>query len=309
MSNAMMLPIPEEYSKGVAAYNTVDEAQALAKELADKTGFEHTVRIDNKNGCAVVESTGKEVSRFFGIELAEYGKSFSYFKEILSKERDLAKQEQEMLAGDIDTLADMPCFVSGKIITANNRETMRDFAIRLNRTIKAASREVGSKLNAIILRHSTDKHRFLIALYPSEIDVDIEGDSVSKADKLYDEDNKIYTVKDIAIVPYCKFEYSYLNEEAPYFGESCKTSAASFGAGALWFRSFWEDQNFNHHYATRNMKKTLWSDDDRKKIHCQNQDVNTEESHDNILGALSSISILFVLLLDIIFVVLCYEKY
>lgn len=278
MSNAMMMPIPEEYSKGVAAYNTVDEAQDLAKELADKTGFEHTVRIDNKNGCAVVECTGKEIGCFFGIELAEYSKSFPYFKELLTKERDLAKQEQEMLAGDIDTLADMHCFVCGKIINANNKETMHDFALRLNRTIKAASREAGTQLNAIVLRHSTDKHRFLIALYPAEVDVDIEGNSVSKADKLYDEDNNSYTVKAIASVPYCKFEYSHMNEGAPYFGESRETSAASFGAGALWFRSFWEDQNLNHYYSTRNMKKTLWSDADRMNAHGKNQKSDEEGS-------------------------------
>ncbi len=53
---ATMMPIPKKYKKnGIAAYNTIPEAERFAEELTKETGVEHVVTVDNASGTAVVE--------------------------------------------------------------------------------------------------------------------------------------------------------------------------------------------------------------------------------------------------------------
>ena len=58
-----MCPIPKKYRRNaVAAFNTVPEAEELAKEMSNRTNCNYHVSVDNQSGIAVVQMEEVEVN-------------------------------------------------------------------------------------------------------------------------------------------------------------------------------------------------------------------------------------------------------
>ena len=72
-----MVAIPKKYKKtAVAAYNTIQEAEALVEEMSQETGFHYNITVDNQSGAAVVqqiEQTAKEKADEGTTLAAEFG--------------------------------------------------------------------------------------------------------------------------------------------------------------------------------------------------------------------------------------------
>ena len=218
-------PIPANHKNGVAAFDTVPEAEALAKELTEMLGYKHIVVNDNKHGVAVVEITKK-----FYIPMSEDDVTMPFlqnFEPVFGKEINVAcnqkvcidiTEDGNLTVGQIyDSIEDIPigskdnltlsgfegedrihhkyvnkqyaCMV--KKITLGSLQKIEEIvfeAIKCNQT---------NNFNAIVL-YNYDIRQAMLIVYQSNVK-DVEGNEVLNGDILYNYKNEYYNVGQISL--------------------------------------------------------------------------------------------------------------
>lgn len=275
-----IVALPEGYERGVAAYDTVSDAEAFAREMNKQTGFQHKVVVDNHAGCAVVECTSSPIRAFAeGTTLEGYEQSYAHLRRALSaEEAPLKLQGRDVLEHENALDADISEWnvVYCKTIVPDKEETMFDFEVRVRVMIDKESKKLGKLLNAFLLRHNTEgdfdrKVCFLLIMFPSELQ-DFEGNEIAENDILYTlQENTPITVQSIELEEQSDFEdmcdNKYHHIPLKYSQRFCPRM---FGVGAVWFYRYWtckSSDTTQKFYTAKNLKKTLWSDEDRQKLY------------------------------------------
>lgn len=243
-------PIPPKHPNGVAAYDTIPEATALAKELTEMLGYKHIVTLDNKYGVAIVE-----ITKQFYLPTSEGDVTMSLLQEFANAFKNsvpVAYDEKVNIAltedGNLKVGEDYALFV--KEINLGSLDSIEQKVFEIikyadNHEALKSSGETGftaNNFNAVVMCNYAIQKAILI-VYSSNI-VDIDGNEVFNGDLLYDSDNSYYQVGQIALKKIVKdFDK--------------KTKCVSY---------FWEvADNKNHYINSRAAKKTMWSTKDREK--------------------------------------------
>lgn len=286
-----IVALPKGYERGVAAYDTMTDAEAFAREMNKQTGFQHKVVVDNHAGCAVVECTSSPIRAFAeGTTLEGYEQSYAHLRRALTaEEAPLKLQGRDVLEHENALDADISKWnvVYCKTIVPDEEETMFDFEVKVRVMIDKESKKFGKLLDAYLLRHDAEdkfdrKARFLLIMFPSELQ-DFEGNEIEENDVLYTlQENTPITVQSIELEAQSDFEDMCDNEyhHIPLkYGQ--KFCPRMFGVGAVWFYRYWtckSSDTTQKFYTAKNLKKTLWSDEDRQKLHRASYPENSTET-------------------------------
>ena len=300
-------PIPANHKNGVAAFDTVPEAEALAKELTEMLGYKHIVVNDNKHGVAVVEITKK-----FYIPMSEDDVTMPFlqnFEPVFGKEINVAcnqkvcidiTEDGNLTVGQIyDSIEDIPigskdnltlsgfegedrihhkyvnkqyaCMV--KKITLGSLQKIEEIvfeAIKCNQT---------NNFNAIVL-YNYDIRQAMLIVYQSNVK-DVEGNEVLNGDILYNYKNEYYNVGQISL----------------------KKDSNELGNNTEYISYFWEVGNGKNEYIDcKLLKKTMWSADDRKAHDVLlTEEKEEKETKEAMLGCLVFIAAVAVVITLIVF--------
>ena len=233
------MPVPSKYKHGVAAYNTIPEAVALADELTDLIGYKHIVTVDDKLGCAVVEITDKFYLPTENSNLTMTAiKKYEYIFDSNCIPVDCNEKADISLTDDGNLAINGIHVVYTQEFALQSIETIEDKVLKIITSTK--SDKVSSSFNAIVLL-DYNTMKALLVIYPSKIR-DIEKQEISVGDSVYDNLNNRYEIEQIALK---------------------KADTKIKGFRVLSF--FWEAENIKGQYIQcANCKKTIWSAKDRK---------------------------------------------
>ena len=289
-------PIPPNHKNGVAAYDTVPEAEALAKELTEMLGYKHAVVCDNKHGVAVVE-----ITKQFYLPMSEDDVTMSFlqnFESVFGKEINTAcnqsvciniTEDGNLTVGQMyDSIVDIPKGSRSHLTLSKDRSKYVDeqYACMVKKinlcslqkieeiVFEAIKCNQTNSFNAIVL-YNYDIRQAMLVVYQSNIR-DIEGNEVLNGDILYNSKNEYYNVSQIAL----------------------KKDSNELGHNIEYVSYFWEvGNNKNQYIDCKCLKKTMWSADDRK-VHDMllTEEKEKQEAKETALGCLGAVAVIIALI-------------
>ena len=194
-----MCPIPKKYRRNaVAAFNTVPEAEELAKEMSDRTSCNYHVVLDNQSGIAVVQmEDGLEVNP----------KDYGY---IQYKDFGLKKAKDVLLFGDGEILDIFTVQLEkSDYIDDNNKPTDEKVINRCVKYLEKANQKYDFLCYAVVFRNLNYN-----CYTPLEILVVIKKSFLDKQN--YTSGTILYRNNDNRV--FCCKEIKYKNKHATFEG-------------------------------------------------------------------------------------------
>ncbi len=247
------MQIPKKYRKdGIAAYQTLPEAQALADEMTAQSGLMHKVTVDDKRGIAVVRVTGESTVKAAD---ALHKDEYRYGNADFDKINQLDGGSLGVLEISVESKYTDTAYIGGDLENAVaeliKKREIPCYAIAVphkdNQAVIARSEAREGRKH----KQNQDKQSFTLkylVFLKKSANVDANGNPFVIGEEYYDEDNRLWVAKR---VDYDSFMTSFGKGSTRvvlcvYFTE--KNGSATTYA------------NNDSEFAVQNLfKKTLWS--------------------------------------------------
>lgn len=207
------MQIPKKYRKdGIAAYQTLPEAQALADEMTAQSGLVHKVTVDDKRGIAVVRVTGesavkaadalhKDEYRYGDADFDEINQSGGGSLSVLEISVESKYTDTAYINGDLENAVaelfkkqEIPCYAIA-VPHKDNQAVIARFEAQEGRKHKQNQDKQSFTL------------KYLVFLKKS-VNMDADGNPFVLGEEYYDEDNRLWVAKrvdyDSFITPFGK---------------------------------------------------------------------------------------------------------
>ena len=240
------VPVPAKYQtkkvKGVAAFDTLPEAEALAQELTELIHYQHIVEVDSELGCAVVIITDKlfipieDSNVTMGVLQKNWKDFFNPAAAGIGSFAFSADGEVKVEGNDVIFLQEIPL---------QSLEAVKKCTLEY---LQKYTRDRAYKLNAAVL---TDYkiNKALIMIYGNNGLCDAFGEEIDCGETLYKNDNSIISIGKIS-----------LKEKTIY------ANATADGKDRMVLSYYWDAEDANGNYINLSeCKKSLWSSKERKK--------------------------------------------
>lgn len=271
------MQIPKKYRKdGIAAYQTLPEAQALADEMTAQSGLVHEVTVDDKRGVAVVRVTGrsavkdadalhKDEYRYGDADFDEINRSDGGSLGILEISVESKYTDTAYINGDLENAVaelfkkqEIPCYA----IAVPHKD---------NRTVIARSEAREGRKHKQNQDMQSFTLKYLVFLKKS-VNMDADGNPFVIGEEYYDEDNRLWVAERVDCDSCDSFGTSFGKSRRVV---SCVHFTKKNGSATTYANS---DAEFA---IQRHFKKTLWS---KKELRRCRRRIEGESGVLHILG-------------------------
>ena len=243
------VPVPAKYQtkkvKGVAAFDTVPEAEALAQELTELIHYQHIVELDSEFGCAVVIITNK---LFIPIEDSNVtmGMLQKNWKDFFNPKNAVFYAQTASGIGNFAFSTDGEVKVGENDVVFLQEVPLQSLETVENRTLEYLqkyTRDRAYKLNAAVLTNYKI-NKALIMIYGNSDLCDAFGEEIDCGETLYKNDNSTISIGKISL----------------------KKSIHAVTIDKKVLSYYWDAEDANgNHIDLSECKKNLWSSKERKE--------------------------------------------
>lgn len=194
------MQIPKKYRKdGIAAYQTLPEAQALADEMTAQSGLVHKVTVDDKRGIAVVRVTGESAVKAAD---ALHKDEYLYGDADFDKINQLDGGSLGVLEIGVESKYTDTAYIGGDLENAVaellKKQEIPCYAIAVphkdNQAVIARAEAREGRRH----KQNQDKQSFTLkylVFLKKSVNMDADGNPFVIGEEYYDEDNRLWVAK------------------------------------------------------------------------------------------------------------------